>query len=58
MKYVVRKSLLTGLLLISASLVFGSVVKEINKINELELQGNGQGSWHDDYKGPSSFLFC
>lgn len=34
-----------------------SVVKEINKINELELQGNGQGSWHDDYKGPSSFLF-
>lgn len=28
-----------------------SVVREINKINQLELDLGTKGSWHDDYKG-------
>ena len=28
-----------------------SVVREINKINERELESGVTGSWHDDYKG-------
>ena len=28
-----------------------SVVREINKINDRELQLGISGSWHDDYKG-------
>ena len=28
-----------------------SVVREINKINERELELGTSGSWHDDYKG-------
>jgi hypothetical protein len=32
-----------------------SVVKEINKINDLELElGVSGSSWHDDYKGAFS----
>ncbi len=27
------------------------MVKEINKINERELDLDTKGSWHDDYKG-------
>ena len=31
-----------------------SVVREINKINEIELGlGSSSASWHDDYKGKS-----
>lgn len=31
---------------------FCSVVREINKINELELElGSSSASWHDEYKG-------
>jgi len=33
-------------------LLFSSVVREINKINERELElGVGSASWHDEYKG-------
>jgi len=31
-----------------------SVVREINKINERELELGVKGSWHDEYKGMSS----
>lgn len=34
---------------------FGSVVREINKINERELELGISGSWHDEYKGESQF---
>ncbi|KAL6309785.1 hypothetical protein BKA93DRAFT_821503 [Sparassis latifolia] len=33
-----------------------NVVREINKINELELNLNTTGSWHDDYKD-SAYIF-
>ncbi|KAI0776176.1 hypothetical protein BD413DRAFT_469811, partial [Trametes elegans] len=33
-----------------------SVVKEINKINERELDLGTKGSWHDDYKD-SAYIF-
>ncbi|KAL7410238.1 hypothetical protein BDY24DRAFT_328508, partial [Mrakia frigida] len=33
-----------------------SVVKEINSINQKELEGNGGGSWHDTYKD-SAYIF-
>jgi len=34
-----------------------SVVREINKINERELELGVKGSWHDEYKGmPASNL--
>ena len=37
----------------SSSICF-SVVREINKINERELElGVGSASWHDEYKGGS-----
>ena len=29
-------------------------MKEINSINQKELEGNGGGSWHDTYKGEHS----
>lgn len=31
-----------------------SVVREIGKINERELELGGGASWHDDYKGKHS----
>lgn len=31
--------------------LYSSVVREINKINERELDLGIKGSWHDDYKG-------
>ena len=31
--------------------LFISVVKEINRINERELELGGTASWHDEYKG-------
>jgi RNA-binding motif protein, X-linked 2 len=34
------------------SFIYHSVVREINKINERELElGVGTASWHDEYKG-------
>ena len=34
-----------------------SVVREINKINERELElGTSNASWHDEYKGMESHL--
>jgi hypothetical protein len=37
-----------------SSSIFCSVVREINKINERELElGVGSASWHDEYKGGS-----
>ena len=34
-----------------------SVVREINKINERELElGTSNASWHDEYKGMKSHL--
>jgi RNA-binding motif X-linked protein 2 len=35
---------------------FDSVVREINKINERELELGISGSWHDEYKGESRFV--
>jgi len=37
-----------------SSPIYCSVVREINKINERELElGVGSASWHDEYKGGS-----
>jgi RNA-binding motif X-linked protein 2 len=33
-----------------------SVVREINKINERELELGVKGSWHDEYKGMCPLL--
>jgi hypothetical protein len=36
-----------------------SVVREINRINERELElGLNGASWHDDYKGKGRFQFA
>jgi RNA-binding motif protein, X-linked 2 len=36
----------------SHTFIYCSVVREINKINECELElGVGTASWHDEYKG-------
>lgn len=34
-----------------------SVVREINKINERELELGTTASWHDEYKGETSEMF-
>ena len=44
------------LLLLLISCIYPSVVKEINKINERELDLGGTASWHDDYKD-SAYIF-
>lgn len=37
------------------TLIDASVVREINKINDQELQLGVKGSWHDEYKGMPCF---
>ena len=34
-----------------ADLCSSSVVKEINRINDIELSSGTNASWHDEYKG-------